>query len=820
MKLILFLFSVLLLLPAGAGSGNVLIAARGMVLNPDGTRRAVQRLNDGSTANDSAETIALPATVEFEWDAPVRVAALRLYSGNTANRNNPSGELAATAYTVHGFSTASGQWRELAARSALPGVSDALRNAPQKFFDIVRFEPLELTALRVTVTGSGDTGKRSSGRSVPKAVILREVELIPDAGAAAPSNHLSGVLQAEFRLPVYRSQQRAELHAVLSEKMRLLPVVLTVRERHTGRETAAGRRVTLHPGLNRIGVDISGWPTGEYRTTLRAADPSGEVAGEFARLLRIDRLAPLAPPKEAEEMSGSKMFFPDDWYLERRENLSIRVVPPEVHRVGRPFLKPDELVQIGNRIGFDADGKLTVGFMAMNRRSEAASKRRLHAVASVERPDVWTVREGDPGELSGVAAGLQRARKESGGSTGFGYAFRTGKKIRFYEPEKDGPVNLRELKVQYTGYRRLDWGVIQPPPQSTWLMWQKGGELLLLQKKPFLQDNISGGEFESPTDSNDNFAGQWLSQDGRTFFYVRGRLLRRYPPFVARYDNLRQIARILTVFSTQDGLNWKQHYYALPDESDPPTAQHYGASIYSVPGGRQLMIAYTMPYSALHQQYHCELAYSWDGGRCWQRLPGHTPWVAPGKPGEWNFGLFVPHNNFAERDGKLYHLVGWSAMFPHFGGELVRNPERMRELNGGTLAARFEGRDLEAWPYFPYFGSPERLADALKTYGMTPGVMISRSDGWFALGAGEKPGSFTTRPVTAGGKLSANAAIRPGGYLAVELTAPDGRPLPGFSRRLVSGDGTELPLFDRLPETEFRIRATLCNTDLYTLNFK
>jgi hypothetical protein len=390
--------------------------------------------------------------------------------------------------------------------------------------------------------------------------------------------------------------------------------------------------------------------------------------------------------------------------------------------------------------------------------------------------------------------------------------------MRFYDPARDGPVDLKELLVQYAGYKKADWGVVQPPPQSTWLLWKKGNEWLILQDKPFLQDNLSADEFELPTNSNDNFAGQWLSDDGKTFFYVRGRLLKRYPPFVARYDNLWQAARILTVFTTNDGLTWRQQYFPLPTEKDGPTAQHYGAHIREIPNSNGLMISYTLLYSALMQQMHLELDYSWDG-KSWYRSPGGKPWVRPGQPDEWNFGLTNLHAPVIERNGLSYHLIGWGAEIPHFGGEILFKPAEMEKLSGIYLQQRYGERGLADWPFFKHYGSFDRLAESLRGYGITPGVMVYRTDGWWALTASGDEGSFTTLPLRAKGTLTANARIAADGYIAVTLTDRDGVPINGYSAQLAASDSTALPVFEHLPTDEFRVSITLKNAELFTLNF-
>ncbi len=802
-----------------AGRDNVLSSANDCVAAAEG--KAAGKLIDGDVSGESQCVLTLPAVMEFALPAATLVSSFRLFSGNVDYAANPSGEMSAVEYKLEALSAASGQYREIARRDHVPGVKKGAVPGNADFFDQFDFAPLEVSGLRLTILDSNDTGKRADVNARPaKSVIVREAELYTRDAAAGNRRSLGQVLAAEFRLPVYRDQKEAQLIAVLPADAEPLTVEIGVKERHTGAIPMESFRVTLQPGENRVPLAIADWPNGEYRTLLRSAGSAAPVRGEFARLLRIDRIPSFVPGNAAVAMTGKRMFFPDDRYLAKVDDLAFGVEPPAALPVGKPFLAKDEMIQLGSGIGFDAEGRLVVEFNSMNREWAPESLKTRHAVRRSDGG--WEIVPGHAPQLGGIDQTRQRAHKLSGGGATIGYSFGSKHAVRFYDPAQDGPVKLDELVVQYVGYKPVDWGVIKPQPQSTWVMWPRNGELLLLSRKPFLVDNIASEEFEDPTNSNDNFAGQWLSPDKKTFFYVRGRLLKRYPPFIARYDNLWQIARILTVFSTQDGLNWEQHYFALPDENDPPTAQHYGASIFDAADGNGLMFAYAMPYSALHQQYHCELYYSWDG-RAWRRLAGHRPWIPPGKPGDWNFGLVNIHNNIAEKDGKLYELIGWAAMGPHFSGDVLYSQKLTDELDGAALEKRYGKRDMANWPYFKeyYGGDYGKLAAALKEYGSTPGVMVYRVNGYCPLSASaDAVGTLITRPVTAGGGMRANLKVASGGYAEFRLRdAATGAPLPGYEKRFEAVDAVSQPIFEQLPATPFQVECAMKNGKLYTLDF-
>ncbi len=798
---------------------NVLSSANetlAFVVDAKGNKTPAGKLNDGDVAGESAVVVAgLPSVLLFELGQSYMVSTLRLFSGNLEYLNNRSGELAVTGYKVDVMSSASGQWREILNRSGLKGGKEAKVEDNESFFDVCDFDPLEITQLKITLLSSNDTGKRADPMAKPlPSAIIREVELYTQEAVANRATQLNSVLQSEYRLPVYRYQDMAQLYAILDPSVPEMQLEISIKERHNGKVPVPPVIVKIKAGENIIPIDIRNWENGEYRTTIRVWGKDSPVQGSFARLLRLNRVTDPAPTQAVENMTGRKMFFPDNWYLQKVENLEYKLELPEAHRVGRPLLKPDELVQLGTGIGFDKQDGLVVRFNAMNREWDSKSIVGRYARADLNNLDKWEIIEGKPENVDFTPAEIQKCGTRSGGSGSMGFSFDQGK-FRFYDAAKDGPVPLDKLMVQYVGYKRVDWGVIKPTPQSTWLLWPKDGEYLILQDKPFLQDNISPEEFEDPTNSNDNFAGQWLSPDKKTFYYVRGRLLKRYPPFVARYDNLWQIARILTVFTTQDGLNWEQIYFGLPDEQDAPMAQHYGAGIYQVPGGNDLMLSYTYPYDAREQQYYVELYYSW-GGRVWKRFPGHAPWIAPGKPGEWNFGTTTLHNNIVERGNNAYHLIGWGSMLPHFGGDFLYSSKLTAELDGKMLEKRYDKREMKKWPFFSHYGSYDKMAEELKSYGMTPGVMVYRTDGWFGLTAGAKSGTMVSRPIKAAGKMTVNLKAAHARFTLIDA---DGKAISGYDKTLSGMDSVNAVVFDTLPEQDFRVKAELKNGTLYNIGF-
>lgn len=802
------------------GRANVISSAseaKAFLVGKDGKLTPAPQLNDNDLSGESAVTIPeLPAELLFEMPSAQSVSTVRLFSGNLGYVNNKSGEVAVTGYKVEVLSTQSGQWLEVANRSNLPGAKEVKAENHQGFFDACDFPPLEVSQLRITLLTSNDTGKRHDPNARPKPMaIVREVELYTHSPKENPTS-LNNVLAAEYRVPVYRYQDQAELYAILDKSIPEMRVQISFKERFNNSIPADPMVVTLHAGENIIPVDIRNWKNGEYRTSIRSWGKDAPVSGEFGRLLRLDRLPDSIPPKHAEDMTGKKMFFPDRWWLQNSDNLTFEEELPEVRQASTPNIRPDELVQLADSVGFDKQNRVVVSFRGMHRNWDAQTSVRRYARADLNDLEKWELGEGNPPDVDFTRADFTNAMCGK-----FGWRDELGNpaiRFRFYDAEKDGPVELDKVQIVHVGYKPRDFGVVKPKAQSTWLLYPKDGEYLLLWNKPFLQDSYSSGEFEDPINSNDNFGGQWLSEDGRTLCYVRGRLLKRYAPFVSKYDNLWPVSRILTVFTTQDGVNWERHYFGLPDEQDPPNAQHYGGQVYRVPGGDGLMVCYAYSYLAREQQYYLELYYSWDG-YTWKRYPGHKPWVAPGKPGDWNFGTTTLHNNIAERDGKLYHTIGWAAMGPHFSGDFLYSDQRVAELSGEWLKKRYGGKDLESWPFFRHYGSYDKMAKEFRKYGFSVGLMIYRKNGWFKITAGNKPGVMITRPIRAEGSMTANLKIGDGGMAHFTLLDATDKVIPGYNRTVEKYDGVNCEIFPTLPHGEFKVKVELKNGALYDLGF-
>ncbi len=800
---------------------NALDGAVVSVRDQVGRKRNAQ-LHDGNT-RATALVAPMPLVIEIDLAGPTRVGVFRLFDGDPRLSRYPSGPSRATVYRLEGLNRA-GQWRKLAERSASVGDSDSKERRHD-------FEPIELLQLRLHIEDSNDTRKRVGNKTVEKkAVILREIQLFADKKAAVAAGNFTKHLFGEFRLPVYRDQSEAALHLHNSRpNQEVHSVNIDLRERASGKTAGKTRKVGLAPGVNIVRLPLDGLADGEYIATITDGK-SGRAA--FRRLLRLQRSKQPPLPSSPVNLTGRKMFFPDAHLLDTHTNIHFVPARAEMIQVVKPDSVKTGHIRHGYQVYVDRQDRLHVPFYTVDRQWSRESRK--HYLASQVTPgsDEWTytqtatvvvpgkVRQKDPiNSEPPMAAKPDWKPKPRNGNIAF----------RFYDQEKDGRVDLRQVKFEYTrrysatsvlGEKgKIDWGDFTPPSSSTFPIWYKSpGEAVILTKTPLLRDNISSGEFEAQTDSNDNFVGQWISDDGKTLSYSRGRLLKRYPPFTALYDNLAPASRIIAIVSTTNGLDWNYSYMIPPDENLPPIAQQYGAVVSRVPGGNGLKQAFVSRYLAREQSSSIELAYSWDGAN-WRSFPSEKIFIDNGPPGTWNAG-FMSITRSAVVIGKdAYQLISWVDQKFHFYGEIDKRAD-FDQLDGPALKKYFAGRELEKWPHFETLGGYDGIAADAHRAGFSVGLAKYRVDGLFGLRADSgKIGKFTTRLIVAQGAMTANAKIAADGVLEMELLDSRGGILPNFTRRLSAVDGLNLAVFSKLPAEPFRVRVRMWNSILHTVSF-
>ena len=622
--------------------------------------------------------------------------------------------------------------------------------------------------------------------------------------------------QAEFALPVYLNRDLAALVVEHSGHTRL---TVSFSERTTGLAPRGPMQVDVPPGARTltVPVQISDWPDGEYLTTIRTR---GEDDSALVRVLRKQTIPAPEPPAEPIDVRGIRMLLWDDWHVAESQGLRTQVHPAETFPVTTGMLSEGYCNQSPRELAIEPDGTVVVAFYTMDRRKRksvayVARSRDLRQWQIVER------RNAQP-----VASKALRSRVK----VPWRWYDPQGKKAKYrrYDSRADGPVDLKAVHVQYSGWstKPARWGTVEIPGRSTFPIWREfEQDFVILKRHPLTRDKwrMADGDHGEWHDSNDNWGGQWLSADGKTRFFSQARVIPRHPPFRIPYDNILG-SRTLVMWATRDGFHWQPTYGPVPSDSDPPGLQFYGSHGFWAEA-RRLRLAYLWTYDQARQQIALGLAYSRDGLH-WQRMEGRPLFVPNGGIGSWNFGLVAPAlADPLESDGRVYHLLrGLSA--PHF---FLWTAHGVHNITASALEQRLGGsRRIEDWPYWPQFGSWEALAAHLRRGSFTVGLMRYRRDGWVSLSAGPVAGHFTTKVLLAGERLAINARTRAQGFVRVEVLDAVGEELPGYCGAHAArfrGDSVSQRLTWRegqtrvLPKGLLRLRVTLREADLFALEW-
>lgn len=229
--------------------------------------------------------------------------------------------------------------------------------------------------------------------------------------------------------------------------------------------------------------------------------------------------------------------------------------------------------------------------------------------------------------------------------------------------------------------------------------------------------------------------------------------------------------RMRGLAESEDGVHWSEpHLILRADERDQKGDQLY--SMVAFPYESAWVALIGVYHKALNERMDIQLAFSRDG-RTWTR-PHRTPFLVNGREGSFDWGVLHMSNSAPIlEDGQLRF---------YYGGFGVRHDQKARDRNSSGI-----------------------------------GLATLRPDGFVSVDAGVQPGTLFTRPLWyRGGRLTLNAAIRPGGWIRVNGSLP------------VTGDGTALPVrwvsADRLPATAdgnyVRLRFELKDAELYSFRIR
>lgn len=641
-------------------------------------------------------------------------------------------------------------------------------------------------------------------------------------------------LDAEYRLPVYDLQYAgcdvAEF-TMVNHTENPLEVEINMHDRLKDKHLRKFKH-TVPVGTSNIKFDLKDLPNGEYVTTVTDISDSDSAGGKFDRLLRLCT-SPACAATPRKEITGNKIFFPDGFFLTESENIHFTTGVGKTYKVKSGTNADDSFIVMGMGLGVDKNGNMVVNYRTMNRMWQVASTKTYHAVANLNDLENWQHFDGyfknfTPVEQVFAQTDLPAAAKPD-------WARKPGPdgkiKYRFYDPEKDGPINLSQLQCEFVsyasvgqlGYVDFNWGVMRPDAATVWTVWYRSpGEALIVGKTPLVGGFPVSGTLEPTNSGSDLSFGQWLEDDGKTLCFGFGRHLMRAMPYQAQYDNLFDRARIVGIWRTRDGINWEQGYIAPPDANKPPMDQHYGGSAVRMPHGAGLRVCILNRYSAATQQISWEMIYTWDGFR-WTRFQNEPQLCGNGEFGSWyHGGGYLLKESPITVNGKTYILMYWCNNSYHFEAEFLHSSTHsVDHVNGEYIKKRYKERHLEKWPFFQkyFYGSWDKVAEHARNAVSSIGIIELRKDGFFYAVAKDKPARMLTSVLTASNDMKMNAVIKENGYIEVSLLDASGNVINGYTKRFDSGDDTNWQVFEDLPTGEFQVELKLRNAEIYTLNF-
>ena len=611
----------------------------------------------------------------------------------------------------------------------------------------------------------------------------------------------AGTLQAEFGMPIYRNAKSAELTIVVPENG---PKVANVEYFAPDGSKIRTESYKLKPGTNHCAVKrIGDLADGRYTAMIQLGDTT------LKRLLRIEHIPDIQKPTEP--IPYRKLIFtPDNYMFDKiSKNLKIEYSKPHIYEAVK---NTDSIVVYigGNSFYKTADGKFAINVVAnpyVERYGLYAKKPYYYSMVA-DRPEGPYKRV--EGYAPAPAKGGGRMHLFTGGA--MMCSDHLDGKFELYDPAKHGTYKLTDIRIAQQ-IEPKDFGCVKAGYRTYWAYATTStGDTVFLSDKPVFQDIpvYKPDQWDNGFTTNDNFGNSWLSEDGKTLYIARGQTLRRDAPYDLPYDMVD--TRVLTVYSTQDGKDWKYlHSFTSDGERDTPYTQQYGARICKMPDAG-LYLVFVEHFVGDMQQSSLDLDYSRDGVNFYD-APGDGPFLYTDNLDDFYFGGLYNFDTDIVSDGKNYYqMVAQVMTWPHFFPEPLFARNHLAEVTAADYERIFGGRGMkEKLPYFDKVGGWEGLAKLTREGHSSIAVISYRADGWFGIEAGSKAGCFTTNPILGGGKLTVNAEIDDDGYIQIETVGNGPK-----QKVTLHGDDLHLPAFD-LPEGPVKLRVKMRNAKLYTM---
>ncbi len=785
------------------GKENGMLNSEVTIDDANVSKQSIGCLADGNISS----SVGVPVNKIITVNLPRRIEAgsVQIYGGLMGIYENPSGACAPAGYVVEGFNN--GTWQVLCKAENLPDLVNFRDLDDSKLFFRHDFTPLVVDSVRIRFTSSHDTLKRMGNKTIPSSqavVHVREVEVLSDRDVEKKLS-LTDLIEVEYRLPIYRNRDRAELTVVAKDHADT-PKTAEIIVKSPDNKVVFQKKIDIRKGRHNYLIDnIGGLAPGRYITYFNTE------RGCFRRMLRIERIPEIKAPSAVQNMAGKKLFFtPDAFVFRERKNLSVQIYPAEMKSCAKT-LNDECMLLNSNAFYRTKDNKFAFAVQDYPRGGFVDRKPSVRYIVSDKL-------EGSYAEVAEKpAAGKYFTPGKRFNDLSFAN-IPSNAKFVMYDKAVHGEIPLNNIRRVWS-VQPKDYGCIKAPFRTHWIVGKAlNGDYVFMRDKPLLTDiHLFGNdEFETGYTTNDNFGDMWLSADGRELFLSHGQTVRRFAPYAIPYDNLSMCFRLMTIYSTVDGINWQyRHTMTLPDEKDSDGAQHYGASMMPV-ADADLYLVYLFAYDGETQQIYVDLNYSRDGVH-YYRFPDTKPFIATDDPESWYFGHVFVKNQYVKEGKYYYQLAGYCSDLPHFVPE-VTTFVKGRKVVADDFERRFEKRDLAGrLPYFDKVGGYDGIAEIGNRGRYYAGLAKYRADGWFGLTADAGEGTFATNNFNGVKAITANAAVKDGGFIKLEIVGKDGKVIKHVE---INGDDLEIPVCDLDPAQEFFIRGTMKNAVLYTLYFK
>ena len=598
-------------------------------------------------------------------------------------------------------------------------------------------------------------------------------------------------LAADFSLPIYRNRSSAEL-IVDSPGSDTARVVLSDRE---GTQLKSFS-FPLQAGRNTCRLDsLQNLQAGRYYADITLRDTA------LRRMLRIER--GYGPRHPDGPVADTKLFFTPDGYM--IESLKGKL------EYGRPQV---DLVHVCSTPSED-------GFLVFATDLYRDSTGCTYCVAADYEFDTWNAYKTErPVVMKAGSADGPYVRcvpgdtgfvKDADETLNYGGSIGDPKdRYEMYDPARHGTYSLDDIFF-IQNIEPHDYGCVMAGYRTYWVVARtSSGEEVFLRDTPVFADiaEYKGDEFDTGFTTNDNFGNFWKVRD--RLFVSRGQTVRRDRPFDVPFDNLPFSQRIMSVYSTADGVEWICHNAIVAaDESEGTSMQSYEANIMKVDGA-ELWLAFLDAYDCVQQRVFPQLAYSRDGIHF--NKTG-TSFFSADSLDHWAFGQIYCSTRFVEEGNYCYQAVS-TASIPHFAILPPLKVGDRRKVTAADVQDYFRYNNLESFVYFNEYGGFEGIAESIRKGTYSAGLLKYRADGWFAARAARNV-CFVTVPLAARGFLCANATVERGGRMEIALLSEDGAVL---QKVRVEGDGRAIPVMN-LPESgSYRLRVKMKKAVLYSLS--